>query len=98
MALKDKSETVASEWKALIKKSPNGDAVQRLVDVLGVQKLVGRVIGRGSEGVQGVANDGPTDYFRRMLAERLAAGEVRDQDVLRDVARWKQDRGGPMFE
>ncbi len=98
MALKDKSETVASDWKALLKRTPNADAVQRLVDVLGVQKLTGRIIGRGSEGVQGVANNGPTDYFRRMLAEQLAAGEVRDQEVLRDIDRWNRDRGGPMFE
>jgi hypothetical protein len=96
--VKDKSETVASDWKALLKKTPNADAVQRLVDVLGVQKLTGRVIGRGSEGVQGLANDGPTDYFRRMLAEQLAPGELRDQEVLRDIERWNRDRGGPMFE
>ena len=44
--LKDKTETVASDWKALLKKTPNADAVQRLVDVLGVQKLTGRVMGR----------------------------------------------------
>ena len=52
--MKDKAETVASDWKALLKKTPNADAVQRLVDVLGVRKLTGRVMGRGSEGVQGV--------------------------------------------
>ena len=96
--MKDKTETVAADWKALLKKTPNADAVQRLVDVLGVQKLTGRVIGRGAEGFRGVANDGPTDYLRRMLAEQLAPGEVRDQQVLRDIERWNRDRGGLMFE
>jgi hypothetical protein len=98
LTVKDKTETVASDWKALLKKTPNADAVQRLIDVLGVRKLTVRVIGRGSEGVQGVANRGPTDYFRRMLAEQLAPGELRDQEVLRDIERWNHDRGGRMFE
>jgi hypothetical protein len=33
-----------------------------------------------------------------MLAEQLAPGEVRDQETLRDIEQWNQDRGGPMFE
>ena len=32
------------------------------------------------------------DYFRRIVAEQLDAEEVRDQVVLRDTDRWKEDR------
>jgi hypothetical protein len=96
--VKDKTDRVGSEWKALIKKTPNAGAVQHLIDVLGVKRLTGSVSGRGTEGVQGVASDGPTDYFRRMLAEQLEPGDVRDQEVLSDIDRWNKDRGGSMFE
>ena len=85
-------------WKKLLENTESAGAVQRLVEALHIKQLSVRVFDLGAEGVQGVQNTGPTDYFRRILAEQLAPGDLRDQEVLEDLERWKKDRTGPMFE
>jgi hypothetical protein len=37
---------------------------------------------------QGVRHASPTDYWRRLLAEELSNGEIRDQEVLRAIEEW----------
>jgi hypothetical protein len=93
-----KDKDVSEPWKALLARTPNSDAVQGLVDVLAVKQLSsGRSVLGASGAVQGAHQIGATDYFRRILQEQLSPGELRDQEVLGDIERWKQDRGGPMF-
>jgi hypothetical protein len=39
---------------------------------------------------QGVNHTAPTDYWRRVLAESLSPGDIRDQDVLRAIDDWSE--------
>jgi hypothetical protein len=91
-------DTILATWKALLEQTPNAAVAQGLVEKLGLVKLTGRATARRPEAIQGVANGGPTDYFRRMLAEQIAPGDVRDQEVLGDIQHWNEDRSGLMLE
>lgn len=92
----DRTKPVKTAWKSVVEKTPDGDAVQRLVNVLGIKQLTTDAFGRSEDAIQGAHVSEP-DYFRRILAEQMAPGEVRDQVVLSDMYRWKRDRNGPMF-
>lgn len=79
---------VRSEWNAFLERRDDERQVQTLVDLLGIEQLKSeRVV--SSEGPQDASQFFPTDYVRRILAKRLAAGEVRDQTVLADIEAWK---------
>jgi hypothetical protein len=92
----DRTKVVKNAWKDLIEQTPDGGAVQRLVNVLGIRQLTTDALGRSEDVIQGAHNSEP-DYFRRILAGQMASGAVRDQVVLSDIDHWKRDRGGPMF-
>jgi KAP family P-loop domain len=92
----DRTKSVKAAWKSLVERTPDGDSVQRLINVLGIEQLTTDRFGRSQDAVQG-AHVAEPDYFRRILAEQMAPGEVRDQVVLSDMDSWKRDRGGPMF-
>ena len=76
----------------------NGLTAQQLVNLLGIQQLSEG----GHQGVgpspQGVHLTHPTDYFRRIAAERLDPDELRDQTVLDDIDTWRRNRGGTLVE
>lgn len=92
----DPTKPVKAAWQSLIEKIPEGDSVQRLVNVLGIKQISTDRFGRSEDAVQGAHVSEP-DYFRRILAEQMAPGELRDQVVLSDMNSWKRDRRGPMF-
>jgi hypothetical protein len=92
-----RTQTVKDEWDALVKAQPNGGAAQRLVDLMGIEQLTRGIAINATTAPQGVHVDSPRDYFFRIVAEELAPGEVRDQEVLRDIERWQSARQGPLI-
>ena len=91
-------KTVRARWERLRDSLTNPEAVQILVDALQLEQLTSKSsVGRQSS-PQGIHRDGPTDYLGRILAGRIAPGEIRDQEVLGDIADWKTSGTGRMFE
>jgi hypothetical protein len=88
---------VSPAWKAVVTDAQNPPAVQRLMDVFSIHQLSSERHVSGERPTQSVGGDGDTDYFRRILQERLLPGDVRDQVVLADVERWKANRSAEMF-
>jgi len=46
---------------------------------------------------QGVQIGEPTDYWGRLNREELLPHEIRDQEIIRAIESWKQDRNAPAF-
>lgn len=67
----------------------NGDAARTLIDFLFPKSPMASDIGNfdDAERLQGVHEE---NYWRRAFDESLAANEVRDQVVMRDLAAWKE--------
>jgi hypothetical protein len=84
-----RTKTVREEWDRLIVSLPNGAAVQRLVDLLGIKQLTRERAHHATEAPQGVHVAEPVDYFRRIVAEELGPTELRDQAVLTAIDKWK---------
>ena len=59
---------------------------------MGIEQLSGNGLSDFEAGPQDVHQYDPVDYFRRIVAEDLAPGELRDQTVLRDIDDWKAGR------
>ena len=92
-----KGKDVSPAWTSLLGQTAQSEAIQLLVDVLGIKQLTSnRSLSIGADH-QSVRDTGATDYFRRILQEQLLPGDVRDQEVLSDIEQWKRDRSGPMF-
>jgi hypothetical protein len=72
-------------WRALLTELPEGNAAQKLVDFLALEAIADP---NREVKPQGLQNEEPADYFRRLLAEEVPAGEIRDQEVLRDIRAW----------
>ena len=92
-AILPRTKTVKEEWEKVIENIANGAAAKRLVDLLGIKQLtqdLAENVTRSSP--QDIHQDGPTDYFRRIVAEELGPTELRDQRVLRDIERWQASR------
>lgn len=84
-----RTQTVKEAWDAVVPTLPHPSAVQRLVDLLGIEQLKRGRGFTGSEAPQGVHVAEPVDYFRRIVAEGLEPGDdLRDQEVLRDIQQW----------
>ncbi len=90
------SISVKDEWQKVVKSLPNGPAVQRLVDLLGIGQLCGNTPDAESLSPQGVHIEDPVDYFSRIVAEELGPEELRDQEVLRHIEQWKTGRVEPL--
>ena len=84
-----RTKTVDADWKELVETLANGAAVQRLVDLLGIKQLEKDPIVTSPASPQGVHVQEPVDYFSRIVAEELSPNELRDQDVLQHIERWK---------
>ena len=82
-------ETVKKDWEKLICELPNGPAVQRLVNLLGVKQLRNAPPQVPTLSRQGVHIQDPVDYFARIAAEELDPNELRDQEVLQHIEQWK---------
>jgi hypothetical protein len=83
-----RTKAVKAEWDALIQKLPSGPAVQKLVDLMGIEQLSTARFSGSKDSPQGVHISEPVDYFRRIVAGELAPGEIPDQQVLGDIDRW----------
>lgn len=80
-------EQFQQQWKKVLHREPNADAVGRLVDLLGIPQLRAEKAPnpRADETLQGVHLDDKPDYFARIIAGKVSSDEARDQDVLRDI-------------
>jgi hypothetical protein len=93
-----RTKNIKDEWSRVIAEVSAGSAVQKLVDLMGIEQLTTDTIRTGSDSPQGVHVSEPVDYFRRIVAEELSPSELRDQAVLRDTDEWKATRSGPLVE
>jgi hypothetical protein len=89
-------KTVKKRWEALRESQPTPTHIQTLVDILDLPQLTSHAFTTQSS-PQGIHNDEPVDYLGRILAGQLLPGELKDQDVLRDMEEWKTSRSGPMI-
>jgi hypothetical protein len=78
----EEGKALLDRWKTLRGDDAKGEATQAIVDALAFPRLSAAT---RSPHIQGIAGNGATDYFRRLLAEELGKGEVRDQSVLADI-------------
>ena len=90
--------TVKSDWDRLLESLPNRQAIQGLVDQLGIEQLSTSPALGDIDAPQGVHLSGPNDYFRRIISEQLSPDELRDQTVLRDIDAWRQTRAGLLVD
>ena len=90
--------TVKSDWDRLLEQHSATHAIQRLVDLLGIDQLTSEHARPPTDSLQGVHLSDPTDYFRRINAEQLDAGQLPDQTVLSDIRSWQESRAGSLVE
>ena len=93
-----RTKNIKDEWSRVLAEVSAGGAVEKLVDLMGIEQLRKETIRTGSDSPQGVQVSEPVDYFRRIVAEELGPSELRDQAVLRDIDEWKATRSGPLVE
>lgn len=76
------------DWEQVLGREPNADAVLRLVDLLGIPQLRAPRAPhlQADQSPQGVHTDQKPDYFGRIIAGRISPHEIRDQEVLGDIA------------
>ena len=91
-------ETVKKDWEKLICELPNGPAVQRLVNLLGVKQLTNGPPQVATLSRQGIHIEDPVDYFARIVAEELDPNELRDQEVLQHIEQWKNGQTANLVE
>ena len=92
------SSTPREDCDRVIASLPKPAATGDLMELLNINQL-SRVGGLGLESYpQGVCWGHPTDYFRRVLAEEVDAGEVRDQTVLRDIESYQLEGAESLIE
>ena len=91
-------ETVKKDWEKLIGELPNGTAVQRLVNVLGLRQLTNAPPQVATPSRQGIHPQDPVDYFARIVAEELDPNELRDQEVLQHTEQWKNGQPRKLVE
>ena len=90
-------KTLRARWESLRNSLTNSTAVQMLVEPLELPQLVfDRLFAQSLP--QGIHNDGPADYLGRILAGRISPGEIRDQEVLRDIESWKSHGSAEMLK
>jgi energy-coupling factor transporter ATP-binding protein EcfA2 len=94
----DAVKTIKPRWEKLRNSLAQPTMVQNLVDVLDLNQLNSDSTVSSQSSPQGIHNGEPVDYLGRILAGQLLPGEIRDQDVLRDIEMWKNARSGAMLE
>ena len=91
-------ETVKEDWEQLTSELPNGPAVQRLVNLLGVKQITNGPPQVATPSRQGIHIQDPVDYFARIAAEALDPNELRDQEVLQHIEQWKNGQSTNLVE
>jgi hypothetical protein len=87
-------DEVKRRWESLVAETEQARLAKPLIDALGIRQLSTTISARK----QGVQDDEPHDYFRRILDEDIDAADVRDQLVLADIADWLDCRSGAMVD
>ena len=87
---------VRDEWEKVVESLPNGPAVRRLVDLLGIERLSRGLPEIARLSPQGVCIQYPVDYFSRVVAEEIGPEELRDQEVLQHIDQWKSGQAEPL--
>ncbi len=76
-------------------------------DIGGLQKLIGplfpgwnkaHAVHQSNINPQSVLVGQPTDYWARLNREHISGNEIRDQQVLRAIDRWKTERDSDVFQ
>ena len=84
-------------WKELVDRDETAAIAVPLVGLLGLKRIDENVV--TTERIkQGVQQDEPTDYFRRIQAEDCTVGEVRDQFVALEVDAWLETASPTMLD
>ena len=91
-------KTVRARWDLLRDSLTKPTEVQRLIDVLELPQLSSDEHVSVQSLPQGIHNDEPVDYLGRILAGRIPPGEIRDQEVLKDIVSWKKSRSAQMLK
>jgi hypothetical protein len=88
-------EKLQKELSEIINNAPRYDSVEKLVRFL---FPYWRPVS-GSYGViQGFSDTKPTDYWNRMIREKLDDGEISDQAVAKALTEWKQNKDLSVYE
>lgn len=83
----EEQANIKKQWQELLKAHPSRLAICRLAGLSGLP-LLGDDWNRATNiSPQGMHIHEPTDYFERIVAERLREGEITDQRVLQDIAK-----------
>ncbi len=93
-----RTKTVRADWDRVIAEMPNGAAAQKLVNLLGIEQLTEGIAFNVADAPQGVHVSEPVDYFRRITGEELSPGELRDQEVLRDIDGWNSGKSNVLID
>ena len=90
-------EIAQQAWKELVGRDEAAAMSVPLVGLLGLKGIDENVVTTGRI-KQGVQQDEPTDYFRRIQAEDCTFGEVRDQCVALEVDAWLETNSPVMLD
>jgi hypothetical protein len=75
--------------KACSYSGPKLEATEQLIRILFPYWLGSRLPSRGV--IQGVSEPEPTNYWDRLIREKLNVQEISDQETARAISTWKQD-------
>ena len=91
----DKAPKALKElWKKRIAENEQFALAAQLVNRLEIQQLSDSA----SSAVQRVQSSEPNDYFLRIVDEEIPNDVLRDQEVLRDIADWNENRSTAMLD
>lgn len=81
-------KSFCQEWEKVLQRERHSKAVRGLVDLLGIPQLRAPKAPalQADQSLQGVHTDEKPDYFARIVAGKISPNEIRDQDVLNDIA------------
>lgn len=88
-------EKLQKELSELINNAPMYDSVEKLIRFLFPYWM--RVSG-SYRVIQGFSDTKPTDYWNRMIREKLDDGEISDQVVAKAITEWKRNKDLPVYE
>jgi hypothetical protein len=89
-----RGKELLARWNDVCETDGRREAIETVVSELGFPRLANYL---REPRPQGIARDEPTDYFRRLLAEELRPGDLRDQAVLANIAEYVRTEQGGML-
>ena len=88
-------EKLQKELSEIINNAPRYNSVEKLI--LFLFPYWRSVSGRYGV-IQGFSDTRPTDYWNRMIREKLDDGEISDQAVAKAITEWKQNKDLSVYE